>query len=181
MWSPQLHCINKDKGSMENDAGTHLLTPRRAWQVEAPFLWAYPHLTALPRKVSGKDIYWRSQFVPQVPHRASMCSNSKWGGLRLWFNDLFSPVFILSTIAGAILLFFGAGSSVVRGIWALDFPHTCTATIWQALEKKVKPKASLPCRELPQQARDRGKKRGFFSFCPRVRDLTWSVLRKLRN
>lgn len=120
VWSPQLHYTNRDKGSVENDAGTHLLTPRRDGQVEELFIWAYPHLTALPREVPGRDIYWRSQFVPQVPHRASMCSHSKWGGFRQWFYDLSTPVFILSTTARAILLFFHAGSSVVSGAGAVS-------------------------------------------------------------
>lgn len=92
-----------------------------------------------------------------------------------------SPVL---TTAAVILLFFGAGSSVVSGAEALlplGTPHFCAATTLQVLGKKPKPKPSLACREISQQGRGREKKKGIFSCWPRVRDLIWSVLRKLRN
>lgn len=48
---------------MENDVGTHLLTQRTAGQVEAHLIRAGPHLSALLSKMSGRDVYQRSQFV----------------------------------------------------------------------------------------------------------------------
>lgn len=71
-------------------------------------------------------------------------------------------MFFPSATAGAILLFFGAGSSAVNGVGAvlpLGTPHTCAATTLQVLGKKVKPKPSLPCRELPQQVRGSEKEK----------------------
>lgn len=72
-----------------------------------------------------------------------------------------SPVL---TTAAVILLFFGAGSSVVSGAEALlplGTPHFCAATTLQVLGKKPKPKPSLACREISQQGRGREKKRAF--------------------
>lgn len=64
-----------------------------------------------------------------------------------------SPVFIPSTTAGAFSLVSGVGALLPLGT-----PHTCAATTSQVLGKKVKPKPSLPCRELPQQVRGSKKK-----------------------